>query len=422
MIELLKEECEIKLGLKIKTLGDCNFLSEAILNTLNTELNYNTLRRIWGLAPYVKPRISTLNILSQFNGYNDYSHFSSTHKYKKELKNQDLIYKLIYKTDHRELFRFVKKIKRSSSDFPNSVIRLSRELIYRKDYDLLDKLFTTKELQHDSFSYTEALYIGNSIGLLIRENPFQYNKLQKNINFIRLVYLTFVDYSSISRYYGDWINLTSKSPQASDISHFCESVRQFKKFLFLKELDSNTLDLVDTKDLHPILLGRILSVRILAGNYKTLESLLTPYFNSVSERNSTQIEMSYELMISAITSRNRELMGYIQTQINPNIQPKFHYHKNHINVYYLMCMFYNKLINNNPEKKKFSKLFNPNELQSSYEEYITLLILIFNYSETGSKNLKARYKQKYMDLARELNYPYFLEDLLDNYFTPLHKG
>ena len=112
MIELLKEECEIKIGLKIKTLGDCNFLSEAILNTLNTELNYNTLRRMWGLAPYVKPRISTLNILSQFNGYNNYSHFSSTHNYRKELKNQDLIYKLIYKTDHRELFRFVKKIKK----------------------------------------------------------------------------------------------------------------------------------------------------------------------------------------------------------------------------------------------------------------------------------------------------------------------
>ena len=231
--------------------------------------------------------------------------------------------------------------------------------------------------------------------------------------------MTFVDYSSISSYYGDWINLASKSPQTPDISHFCESFTQFKKFLFLKPLDAKFQDLVETKDLHPILLGRILSVRILAGNYKTLESLLTPYFNSVTERNSTQIEMSYELIISAITSRNIDLMGYLKTQINPSIQPKFHYHKNHINVYYLMCMFYYKLINNTPEKKKFSKLFNPTELQSSYEEYITLLILIFNYSETGSKNLKARYKQNYMDLAQELNYPYFLEGLLDNYFTPL---
>lgn len=419
MIDLLKEECEIKIGLKIKTLGDCKFLSDAIFNTLNIELNYNTLRRIWGLASYVKPRLTTLDILSQFNGYNNYSHFSNTCIYRKELKNQDRIYKLIYKTDHSELLSFIKKIKKTSSDFPNIIIRLSRELIYRKDYDLLDKLFTTKELQHDSFTYTEALYIGNSIGLLIRENPFQCKKLQQNINFIRLVYLTFVDYSSISSYYGDWINLASKSPQTPDISHFCESFTQFKKFLFLKPLDAKFQDLVETKDLHPILLGRILSVRILAGNYKTLESLLTPYFNSVTERNSTQIEMSYELIISAITSRNIDLMGYLKTQINPSIQPKFHYHKNHINVYYLMCMFYYKLINNTPEKKKFSKLFNPTELQSSYEEYITLLILIFNYSETGSKNLKARYKQNYMDLAQELNYPYFLEGLLDNYFTPL---
>ena len=417
MLDLSKKECEIKIGLKIKTLGDCKFLSQAILNTIDIDLNYNTLRRMWGLAPYVKPRLTTLNILSQFNGYNNYSHFANTFLYHKELKTQDQIYKLIYKADYNELFRFVKKIKRTSADFPSLIISLSRELIYAKDFDLLDQLFTLKELEYESFSYTEALYIGNSIGLLIRKKPFQHFQLQKNTNFIRLVYLTFVDYSSISGYYSDWVRFISQNTQLTDVLYFCEALTQLSNFLSLKPVKDTFTDLIQIPNLHPILLGRILSVRILAHNYKTIQSLLDPYFHRVSEKNLIKIEISYELMMMAITSRNIELMAYITTQIDPAIQPEFYYQKHHINKYYLMCMFYYKIIKNKVEKKKFSQLFNITELQSSYEEYIILLMLIFNYSETNSLELKSTYKQNYLDLAQQLNYPYFSEDLLVSYFN-----
>lgn len=416
MIELLKKECEMKIGLKLKNLGDCKFLSHSVFDILNTDLNYNTIRRLWGLAPYVKPRITTLDILSQFVGFNNFSHFTNTYLYNKELKTQDKIYILIYKDDQNELFSFIKKNKRTSTDFPNLIIRLSRELVYAKDFDLLNQLFLLKELQYDSFSYTEALYIGNSVGLLIRKNPFQHTNLQNNTNFIRLVYLTFVDYSSLTGYYGDWSTLIIKQTQPVDVVYFCKAITQWKNFLVNKPIKDTFDNSSQLQSLHPILLGRILSVRILANNYEAIDLLLDPYFQGVSKKNSTQLELAYELMIIAITTSNITLMGYLRTQINPTIKPKFYYHKYHINVYYLMCMFYYKLTNDKLEKKKFNQLFVLNELRSSYEEFCTLFVLIFNYSETNSLKLKSIYKERYLSLASQLNYPYFSNDLLKEYF------
>tara|TARA_B100000795_G_scaffold102966_1_gene75909 strand:- start:2258 stop:3523 length:1266 start_codon:yes stop_codon:yes gene_type:complete len=419
MIDLLKKECEVKIGLKIKNLGDCKFLAHAILDTLNRELNYNTVRRLWGLAPYVKPRFATLDILAEFIGFNGYSHFTKTYQSSKELKTQDEFYKLLYKANSDELFSFVKKSKRNSEGFPNLIISLSRELIYAKEYDILNQFFRLNELQYESFSYSEAVYIGNSIGLLIRKKPFDHVELQKNTNFIRLIYLTFVDYSSIAGYYGAWTNIIAKHTELNDVAYFCKAVSQLRNFLVHKPVKDEFEDLTKYSNLHPILLGRILSVKILAHNYKTIETLLDPYFNEITEKNSAQLELSYELMVISISSNNIELMAYLTTQIKPDTQPVFYYQKHHINIYYLMSMFYSKTIDNKQDKKIFTKLFNPDLLRASYEEYITLLVLIFRYSETNSTKLRAIYKQRYLSLAAQLNYPYFSENLLVGFFKDM---
>ena len=71
----LKTITEKKVKFKVNQLGNCKLLSEIILETIDEYINYNTIRRIYGLAPNVNTRTKTLDKLAIFNGYKSYSHF-----------------------------------------------------------------------------------------------------------------------------------------------------------------------------------------------------------------------------------------------------------------------------------------------------------------------------------------------------------
>lgn len=50
MIEELKKLIEEKIKRKVKTRGDCEFISNAILETLDIEISYSTIKRFYGLT------------------------------------------------------------------------------------------------------------------------------------------------------------------------------------------------------------------------------------------------------------------------------------------------------------------------------------------------------------------------------------
>ncbi|MBT4473344.1 MAG: hypothetical protein HOC64_07020, partial [Bacteroidetes bacterium] len=69
---ILTKAVEKKFGFKILNRGDCEKLSEVIYEQTNKNVNYNTLRRIYGLAKPVKTRKDTLDVLSQYVGYESF--------------------------------------------------------------------------------------------------------------------------------------------------------------------------------------------------------------------------------------------------------------------------------------------------------------------------------------------------------------
>ena len=69
-IEQLREAIEKETGRKMKTPKDFDYLSEVIERQLHEHISSTTLKRMWGyLAEPVTPRVSTLDILSQFLGH-----------------------------------------------------------------------------------------------------------------------------------------------------------------------------------------------------------------------------------------------------------------------------------------------------------------------------------------------------------------
>jgi len=87
--EELCREVERQLRRKLKTRGDFDYLAEQIEKRTGEMLSSNTLMRLWGYRSSVTARQSTLDILSRFVGYEDYTHFMAANEIEEEEAGSD---------------------------------------------------------------------------------------------------------------------------------------------------------------------------------------------------------------------------------------------------------------------------------------------------------------------------------------------
>jgi hypothetical protein len=417
LIDLLKKELELKLGQKIENRGDAELLANAIQETIDQQISYNTIRRFFGVSTNVKPNNNTLNILARFIGFKNYIHFTQTYSFREKKNIAEIIYKAIYNQDNEEIISLIKRIKKTPEDFVSFIILLVRELIYNKKYHILNNIFKLKEMEFNSFSYSEVLLIGNSTGLLLRKNPMDNYILLKNRNFLQCVYSSFVDYSNINGFYGEWAKFVVRNKVNKEIIIFSDAILQLRKFLNQKKIQNDYEELAYSNKLHPILCSRLLSLSFLNSPGQKTDETLIKYIKSHSKKKQIYVDYFYELFITAIYSKNIHLMKSLINIMNVSRISTFTYQKDHLNMYYFMCLFYYQSIKNKVEIKKYLKLININFFKSCYEDFINLLFQIFWYHQAKNKTTKESHRNKYLELAEKLNYPYFDEKFLLEYIS-----
>lgn len=74
--EKLCRAVEEQLHREMHTPADFEYLSEQLLKKTGSSISSTTLMRLWGYRPSVTVRMSTLDILARFIGYEDYTHFT----------------------------------------------------------------------------------------------------------------------------------------------------------------------------------------------------------------------------------------------------------------------------------------------------------------------------------------------------------
>jgi hypothetical protein len=80
-IERLRNAVEQAAGCKMQGHKDFVFLSDAIFQRTRQTIGVNTLKRLWGqLEEETTPRLSTLNILAQYVGFDDWDSFVTSSK------------------------------------------------------------------------------------------------------------------------------------------------------------------------------------------------------------------------------------------------------------------------------------------------------------------------------------------------------
>jgi len=418
MLNILKKLVETKIGRTVKTRGDCQLISDTILESLDVEISYSTIKRVYGLNASTKSNTKTLNTLSKFIGYNNYFHFIQTYNFENNNNLNFQVFRIISKMDQLEIIELINDTKKSSENFNNFIIILIRELLHHKNYKLINKIFQLEALKYDTFSYSEVLYIGNSIGLLLRKQAKIDHILLNNTNFLSCVYLTFIDYSNLNGYYGEWTEIINVNQPKKEIALFTGSLLEFRNFLNNKKLKELDEDLIYNKELHPILCSRLLASKLLVndnGNSINTSQILDSYFE-VHSKKSSLVDYSYELFTTAILTKNYVLMKYLIEKTNLNTTIEFYYQKSHLNSYYLMSIFYFKYTQNSVEEKRHNRLFSINDCMYSYEDFITILYHIYVFGSTKIGSKKDRIKKEYIQLSKQLNYPYFSESYLLNYF------
>jgi hypothetical protein len=413
MIDVLKKEIEEKIGREIKTRGDCELVSVAIYETFDIEISNSTIRRFFGLVPNTKPNNKTLNLLTQFIGYKDFIHFSKNHQYKEKINLSHIIYETVADGNAEKIVSLVKTTKHSQENFIGFIVILLRELLHNENYILINRLFKLDALSFNSFSYSEVLYLGNSVGLLLSNKPKLDIKLLNNLNFLECIYSTYVDYSNLNKYYGDWSETIKRNKREKEITVFSSAILELRNFLNNDPINKLDVDFVYNKQTHPILKSRLLALKLLNKNSENNLEILDDYYN-MQTKSGVSIDYAYELFTTTILTKNLQIMSHLIDNNSWNL--KFYYQKSHLNSYFLMCLFYYKLTGNPEKEREYIELFRLRECQHSYKEFINLIHHVYLFNTTAKKSEERKIRNVYLTLSKKLSYPYFSEEFLLNYF------
>ena len=422
MIEILQSEIEQKLGVSIKHRGECQFLSDAILVEFGEIINYNTIRRFFGVekGSEVVPSINTLNVLSRFLGYESYYGFCKKVSSVGVSELQEEWYSIFHSGKSEQIILYFVKKRRKNVSFINFFIKGVRELLLFGKIDTVDKVYRCPELKLDELSYSESIYIGNAIGMLLRDINLRDEDcifLLNNKCFVRNVFLIFVDYTSLNKGYGTVVVLAKKHNEIfrENENQFFKCLGYFRELLLLKDISIKSNCDFTTFDAHPILIGRIASIELLKYRYQPKEK--RGVFDKLMDRYRSEkirrIDYFYEVHIIAITLADFELMGWLRSA-HKETHIQEYYHISHYQVSCLTdLLFY---ISRKDEKKQIDLLtkIKPELWVNSYYDFFNLFYVIALYYNSSKKNKEL--KNEYLGIAKQLNYPIFDEKFLLSYF------
>lgn len=415
MIDYLKKLTIKNAGFEIKDRGDCQLLSELILERTDELLSYNTLRRLFGLVGFVKPNKNTLDVLARFNGYKDYLHFIKINPYEAYWCDKEKLYQLLT-DDPNKIIDFVNQIDYKSEQALDFMISLCRELIYLNKFQVFEEVFNTRFFNDRIFSYSETLHFGNSIGILFKNNRLPTKNVLLNQNFLKFVFTIYVDYSNLNGYYGDWCSYVSNNTIDTQLKYFSLALLELKKYLNGKPVSKSNFVFVDTKDFHPILAGRLFSIKLLSNDFHENDGV-AKFLEMIKKSDNDKIlDYLYEPMIVALLSKNFIFMEtIIHFVLNQKLKVTYYYHEHHMKLFSLLQVFYSKyLLINSEAKINIENVVVIDDFKYSYKELLELLVVVFNFNNKDESN-KSDYL-KYIEISKKLNYPIFSDSYLVNYF------
>jgi len=402
-----------KIGFKIKSLKDSKRLSQIIAKENDIDISYNTIRRFFGIVKNVQASNFTLDTLSKFNGFDNYSDFMVNFKLKNKWSEEFEISKIIHKSKDDQLLKYIEDNLSHTRSFNLKLIQIIRELLLIGNFNLIRRIFELKKMNANNFNYDDKVLMGMSIGYLVsvvNVKNKMFNKLILNENFQDLIITIFVDYGSLRTYYSDIIKIIHKKGSRKDVRVFCEGILNLNMYLN-KEKSESFYILKEENDFHPILKSRIFSQYLLMEDSKIIMKL-KDYYQKNLVNGLIPIECFFEINFTTILTRNFEVMEWIIKKIKPDTDYTFFYKYEHYNNFLFMKLIYYTKINDHEKIAAIDKNLIIKRFQS-YEEMALLYHNICKYKWDKNK----KHLEEYLTIAKQVNPKFFTKKYFLNYFN-----
>jgi hypothetical protein len=424
MVEELKIELEKSFNRKIISRGDCESLAQDIYEKTGDKLSYNTLRRLYGLAEFRKPRESTLNQLAIYCGFRSFKDFTQRYLELDTWPTWQGLYIALSQNNHDALIEILRFRKLRQLEFTISFTIVVRELLLRRDTKGLLCIFREPAFQFAKLSYDEVAQIGVLVGIIFRnytDEDIEEILLQEP-NFIDLVFKIFVDYSQLNGKYGQWVQKLQLMKNLDiETKTFINCLDIWRRILAKEKVPSDLLARIPTlsMDQHPILFGRIFGIQMICLRSKTKKkNLVNKFMTRLEIQPQFATELLYEPAVQCLVTQEPELSAIVAKKANLINDIKFWYHYSQVNIHriFQVVMFMHK--QEYVKARNVLENFSFGQIRHGYREFIELYVVFFRWKiAVGLKEKNQnKYKQIFIKHRKTISHPIFTSTYFENYF------
>ena len=423
MVEELKSQIEKSFGKKIISRGDCELLSDDLYRKTGVVISYNTIRRMFGLAEYRQPRLTTLNHFSNYIGFQSYQDFTQRFAEVDSWPTWETLYVTLSTGSMQDIVEMLRYRQLNNLQFAISFTVVTRELILRNDCVSLVLLFRCPYFQFSRMPYDEVAQIGVLTGLLFRtySNDEIEKQLLKEPNFRDLIMKIYVDYARLNGKYGKWIDWLLKAKCLDEESvTFIRCLSIWKRYLQSQPFQKKEIALLpDLKnEQHPILFGRLFGLKLLsAESANSRNSIIRRMKARLKKNPDSKTELLHEPAIQALVTRNKFLVRFVNEELLNSTDISRWYHLSQISI--LNVFQVSVLISKREYAKAQSILENIaiGHIRYGYREFIDIYISFFKLKIAEA--LEKETKEVLFDFSerrKKIGYTVFTDEYFQNYF------
>lgn len=423
MIDEFRAQIEKTFGQKITTRGHAEALSQDIYLKTNALVSYNTIRRLFGLVEYTKPRQSTLDHLAKYCSFGSYIDFCRQFPSIDSWPKWEGLFLSLSTLSVEEIIIHLKKRKREHLDFAIGFALAAKELIVQDRQDDVVLLFQEPEFQFAKLRFDDVSQIGVIIGLHFRNhsNTELEQALLREENFRNLVLKSNVDYTQFNAKYGEWLSyLESLDSLDLETNQFIRSLIPFKYILNKQKLSRQLIQRIPelAEQQHPILFGRVFCLKmILSKTRKEAKQYALLMEQRLEQQPQFQVELLYVPAIQSLLTQDHCLTEFTAKALKSLPVPEQWYQISLISIQQIFVM--SRLIRAQ-EFEKAQAIMANNSIESirfGYKEIIDLFIAFFNIQLAKNQHLDTQIlEQQFETKRKKVNLPLLSEAYFQNYF------
>jgi hypothetical protein len=302
-----------KSRITVQNVKDVKNLRDEIESGVNSNIGYNTMRRLFGFLPKTVPSFATLTLLSNYLGFTSYANYLNNKlNFDEWYFQQKLINFQLNKQIDTEVVATI-EVGLTNKNNIVAVANLIAHYTREKNCIALEYLFNTIKFPKltDGESLKFATIVTYNLLTIEKSSALEiYKRLLPIDNFRNLIPLYYIDYSNLTSIYGEVLGLIKQvSNQSSDLL-FVELMLYYKSY-FQNEILSNSKIISIPKNfnsVHDVLKGRYLAYLILK-SIKVDEALEKHVLTELSKNQVSLI--SQEVIAALIVKEEYNLLNVI---------------------------------------------------------------------------------------------------------------